>query len=321
MPKLDLDEFIENVYCADSNAGKMPGFLKYMNSQMFKYFNPDINGYTLVFLVPPPFSCTKNKSDSFITYVKQFVVFAGVDFTPPTRSIESEKANARVGGVPYATEVIPSEQCTVSYIDNHDLDIYNFHLSWSHYIHELLEGFIEPSDSYLDPNGEHYGAIDYAGSLFTVKFDPDMRTIKYVGKTTGVFPQQLPSKELLGSRSSNELTTLPFTYSCAMYDETMNSAHPIWRELENHVLSAYDTSPVADIAAKDKPIQTAKNNQEPARWPERNQLYGKNGTDTQTTNTESLAERDSRLKRQAKMQLYKDAVARGSASGGNQTYV
>jgi hypothetical protein len=39
----------------------------------------------------------------------------------------------------------------------------------------------------------------------------------YIGKCIGVFPQSLPSKELIGQRTSNELTTLPFNYFCAAY--------------------------------------------------------------------------------------------------------
>jgi hypothetical protein len=63
----------------------------------------------------------------------------------------------------------------------------------------------------------YYQAIDYAASAYIVKYRTDLRTISYIGKAIGFFPQTLPSKELLGQRTTNELTTLPFSYFCAAY--------------------------------------------------------------------------------------------------------
>ena len=62
-----------------------------------------------------------------------------------------------------------------------------------------------------------YQGIDYAGAFYILKYKPDLKKVTYIGKSIGVFPQSLPSKELIGQRTSNELTTLPFNYFCAAY--------------------------------------------------------------------------------------------------------
>lgn len=225
---------------ASYKSNNLPNFVNYFNSQLYEHFNPDINGYTMAFMVPPPLKSIK-KQQSYIDHFQKLVCFSAVDFSPPQRQVESETTSARTGGVPYATDMEPSQQCNVSFIETHNLDIYNFHSAWVQYIHDLIEGFVEPSDEYLDYDSEKYGGLDYAGSLFVAKFDPSLTSIKYLGKATGIFPQGLPNNELLGQRSSNELTTLPFTYKCAFFEESLHSElghHPIWEDFER-VISIY----------------------------------------------------------------------------------
>jgi hypothetical protein len=229
--------------------------LRFFNQMLLYNYSPDINGYTLLFMVPPDLSGLSfnqtdprtgdfnynSDSDSFIKMdgvrsslneVSKFVTFSAVDFTMPQEQLNVEKISSRSGAIPYATEFTTSEQLSVTYIDDSDLTIYKFHQIWMHYIWDVLEGKIRPSDAYLNsekeydtvntaPSGNYQGGnyhgIDYAASFYVVKYKPDMNRITYIGKCIGVFPQSLPSKELVGQRTTNELTTLPFSYLCAAY--------------------------------------------------------------------------------------------------------
>lgn len=188
------------------------GVLQHFYTLLFRDFNPDINGFTLAFLVPPAFSGLQG---SFRDSTVNLVPFAAIDYAPPGTQLNTATLNPRTGAVPYATELSETNQFSISFIDDMDLDIFAFHCAWVYYIFELLNGTIAPSPEYID--GSLSGHLDYVGSLYVVKYMPDMQTITYVGKCTGVFPQALPVRELVGSRHTNELTTLPFTYMSAAY--------------------------------------------------------------------------------------------------------
>ena len=43
--------------------------------------------------------------------------------------------------------------------------------------------------------------------------------IVYVGKATGIFPLNVPDKEIIGRRDSPELVTLTYNYPCAAYKQ------------------------------------------------------------------------------------------------------
>jgi len=213
--------------------------VKFFYQQLYRDFSPDINGYTLVFFVPPDLSGYKNLAGSplydqedpasYMSTVGKIMTFAAVDFTPPQSQIRTENVSTRSGSVPIASEVSESETISITFVDNGYLDIYMFHHLWVEYIREILEGTIEPGADYYTeeiendfaPISGNYGAIDYAASCYIVKYRPDMKTVTYVSKCVGIFPQSLPNKELIGTRSSNEIVTLPFTYSCSGFRESL----------------------------------------------------------------------------------------------------
>lgn len=216
--------------------------MKYFNSQLFEFFNPDLNGFVLCFMVPPPLSGIKGENTPFVENFRKLIAFAAIDFTTPQFQVSTENIALRVGAIPYVTEVNPSEQCTVTFIDNANLDIYNYHQLWVQYMKEVVEGRISPDSDYFEESAELnglYRALDYVGAVYFVKYTPSFSDVQYVGKATGIFPQNLPSKELLGQRGSNELTTLPFTYFSAYYEETSNKSHIICRELDGLIKEYY----------------------------------------------------------------------------------
>ncbi len=222
----------------DSVFEKNGEVLKYFYKNLFKQYNPDINGYNLIFMMPPDLSgwnktrgslYSQYGTDSYVHDISKFITFGAIDFTSPTQQVNTEKISSRNGAIPYVTEVSNTDQCSITYIDNSDIDIYHFHHMWIEYMRAVVDGFVEPADKYMDPNSSNFGAIDYAASIYIVKYVPNLKDIRYISKSIGCFPQTLPSKELIGQRTSNELTTLPFTYFVAGYREAT------WKE-ENHWL-------------------------------------------------------------------------------------
>lgn len=241
--------------------------LKFFYNQMYRNFNPDVTGYTLIFMIPPEFSAKefsnnqKLKNGDLINSVLSTVglapqtvsslqdfskiyPFMAIDFTPPQTQIQNSQVQTRTGALSYASDVHETETVTLNFLESSPLTIYKFHLLWVEYIRELLKGTIEPDEKYLSPDSTYFGAQDYLASLYIVKYIPDMKTISYIGKCIGVYPLALPSKELIGTRNANEICILPFEYSCIAYREYvdgLDSNSWILSEL-NTVSSSYGSS-------------------------------------------------------------------------------
>lgn len=255
----NLIQYLDSVF---SSGSAVDGVLKYFYQQQYRDFNPDINGYVFIFMVPPDLSgyrISKNKSNydqtssnSYVGGVANLISFAGIDFAPPQNQVNTEQISSRSGAIPYATEVTETDQCSVTYVDNSNLDIYMFHHIWVEYMREILEGVIEPADEYIRYNDNpesNFGAIDYVASIYVVKYRPNMKMITYAAKCIGIFPQGLPAKELIGTRTTNELTTLPFTYFCAAFREATHldrskggQPHWILSELDQYIFSRFSSA-------------------------------------------------------------------------------
>ena len=214
--------------------------MKYFNKQLFTEFSPDINGYVLIFMKPPELSGITNKNNEYVRDVQKLMTFAAIDCTPPSIQLNTESISSRSGGIPFATEVDIGQQCSITFLDTQDLQIYNFHHVWLQYIQGILEGYIEPAAQFITPGSAQFGALDYAASIYIVRFDPSMKQVRYVSKCIGVFPQSIPSKEVIGSRSQNELTTLPYNYFCTYFIEGTNSQHWVYKELQTNILGLFN---------------------------------------------------------------------------------
>jgi hypothetical protein len=253
-----MENLIEYLNTVFGDGKTNSGLLKFFYQQQYRDFSPDINGYTLIFMVPPDLSGyrVRNASNynqidtnSYVGRVSNLIAFAAVDFAPPQTQVNTEQISSRNGAIPYATEVTETDQCSITYVDNSNLEVYQFHHLWVEYMREVMEGVIEPDSQYYDPNNVRCGQIDYAASLYIIKYRPDMKTITFVSKCIGVFPQGLPSKELIGTRTSNELTTLPFTYFCTAYREATfldrnnsGGTHWILSELNTNILTRFGSA-------------------------------------------------------------------------------
>ena len=269
MPAYIQRNIVNNGFAMDKNLHA--DVLRYFYRQMFGsgndlsassvgQFNPDINGFVLIFMIPPDLSgyreflvknlATKgNKRGLYSTenpgaYFREtarLATFAAVDFTPPSSQINSDRISSRTGGMPYATEVMETETCSITFIDTNHLDIYHMHHMWIEYIRDILYGWVAPANEYI--TDDDFPTIDYAASFYVVKYLPNMVEPTFVAKCMGCFPQALPTKELIGTRTSNELTTLPFNYFITAYREAtwMEQNHWLFKELSDQVLGRFSS--------------------------------------------------------------------------------
>jgi len=201
---------------------------------------PDINGYTFAFFVPPDLSGYQ-LSKNFMIEVCNFMTFAAVDVMPPNVQVNTESVNTRSGGIPYATEVTSTEQLSVTFVDDSQMRIYTFHHMWLKYIEEVTQGLIDPDSKYYDDTGTEFGAIDYFGSAYVVKYNPAVDEPLLIGYCAGIFPNSKPTKETIGSRTSNEIVTLPINYFCTIYDEAMiyQEGHWIINKFMNEIVPRF----------------------------------------------------------------------------------
>lgn len=193
--------------------------LRYFYSMLYsKEFHPDINGYCLIYMVPPDLS-GYNMNPEAIKDISRLSVFLAVDFSPPDINVEFDSVMGHASAVSIASELRVSNQLSVSYIDSADLQIYSFHSKWTEYIRDLTHGKVAPKDEYLQ---DDFPIIDYAGAIYCIKFKPaamqDLgKAITFVSKAYGVFPVSLPDKEIIGTRSSNDLSIISVSYVCSEY--------------------------------------------------------------------------------------------------------
>lgn len=239
-PTQYLTDYVNQAYSGN-------GILKYIYSKLFGEFTPDISGYTLLFMVPPHLSgyeesgnsnYTSNDS-SFMWDTSKFIPLLATNFTPPQIQMNSGILTGTSGTQHYATELSISDNMSITFVETKNLDIYSFHRTWLNYIYEVLEGNLSPSESYIESR-----QVDYMSSAYFVKFRPDMEYITYIGKAIGCFPKGLPSSELLGTRTQNDMTTLSFDYTVSDYREmtfyeSSNDSHWLIQELSALIFSRY----------------------------------------------------------------------------------
>jgi len=248
------------------NNSVMSSYYRYL----YQYFNPNITGYTLVFMMPPHLSgldgnfasnfanqtsVNANVLSTFIDHTQssQILTFAAHEHTPPQSQVSTAQINQRTGALPYATDVTSTENCNITYVDDMNCSIYLYHLLWVEYIRAIADGAyydhfgggwtpIKPGDEYLTPGNSRFMTLDYISSIYTVKYMPDLQTITYIGKSIGCIPTSLPSSELVGNKTSNELAMLNFSYTISAFREYVNTNNMnswIYAELQA-LLSAYN---------------------------------------------------------------------------------
>ena len=227
------------------------GPLHYFYQQLYNiprlgitFEQPDLSGYTLMFMQPPHLSGYGLTEDygGGLGDICKFLCFAGVDFTPPNIQVSSSDLPSRSGSINFGTEVAISGQLSISYLDNQNSAVFSFHKLWVNYIEDILRGKnsksgadIAPDLEYYDEGGARFGQVDYMTSAYVVRFKPSMNLssaeINYIGKATGIFPLNIPDKEEIGRRDSPEMIMVPITYACTFYRSRSPHREPY---LEQH---------------------------------------------------------------------------------------
>jgi hypothetical protein len=183
-------------------------------------FHPDINGYTLIYLLPPDLSGYFKKSPLTRIETDRAILstpLLALDFSPPEIQVTSSNIESGASVIlPYATGVNRHGQLSINFIDNSKLEIYKMHETWVNYMEEVIYGSTSPDDKYITT-----GMIDYATSAYVVKFKPNITdnksSILHVGKAVGIFPANQPTKEIIGVRGTHEITMVPMNYTCSAY--------------------------------------------------------------------------------------------------------
>ena len=225
----------EGVY----GRGSINDVFKYFYSQFFSTTEFDVNGYSLIFLYPPDFSGFKKLNQSlqssitdtttnvegtvdfnymppdyaFYKYFRNYMMFA-IEFDIPEQEITvSDIQLANKQNIEFVSGFNTSGNLSVRYIDNSYLQMYKFHSNWISYMKMIMRGDLEPADEYIDSK-----EIDYMSSMYILKFTPNMDIPNYIGKASGIFPKNLPIKELLGTRTENQLIMYNINYFYSMYE-------------------------------------------------------------------------------------------------------
>jgi len=209
------------------------GILKYFTRTLMgapiaagdRPYSPDINGYTVTFIEPPDLSgYNLNVANQYSNITKLFP-FLCIDFTPPPTQVISSEIPARSGSIQFGTEIQGSGQMQMTCMDDSQLGLAGFIKTWVSYIEDVTRGIVSPASGYYTPEDPKFGQLDYTSSAYVIRFKPTMNLdwsdIVYVGKAVGIFPLNIPDKEIIGRRDSNEITMLPISFACTFYRQAI----------------------------------------------------------------------------------------------------
>jgi len=195
-----------------------------------KSINYHINGYSIITMTPPHLSGLGLTPEAISSNGLIDNILFAIDFSGPGQRVEVSSSQ---GIVPYATKKTTSGDISCSYLDSDNLFIFGFHKTWIDYISSVRRGELEPSGNYIDNN-----ELDYVASIYAVTFKPDMTSPVYVSKGVGCFPNSLEDKEIIGSRSSNELSIMSMSYTCADY-QMDSSKGSLYNDFIENIATSY----------------------------------------------------------------------------------
>lgn len=229
---IDLNSYIESISPVDREE------LLYFNTQLYRDYNPAISGYTLCMMVPPEFlNLPRGSIDAtYLQYLSRTSIFNILEYTPPQISIKNSEITNSSGAIQYASEENISYDFSCTFLENGNSDYYAFLKLWADYIRELLLGSIKPNPKFLDSADPAYGALDYVSNFYILKYNQFMKDVTYVGKVFAAFPKTLPTKEFLGSRSTNDITLLSTDFTCSYYSESFDKTSDLFAEAESLLL-------------------------------------------------------------------------------------
>jgi len=125
----------------------------------------------------------------------------------------------------HATESRSGGELSIPFYNDENLLIYNLHQIWFDYIDGVKLGKYMPL-----PDASENAYLDYMSSLYYFAFKPDMETLVYWCKFTGMWPSNIPSSIFSAKRFSiDPVDEISISYSYS-YAEEMNES--ILRDFE-----------------------------------------------------------------------------------------
>jgi len=225
-----LKEFVKDTIDKHVIDDNLKVALQAIYGRLFDDIELDLSGYYIVLFVPPTLSGLPGYSEVLSrTNIRGIVPLLATEINPPEKQIDTDQVATTSGAIPFATQVTTSNQLSVIYTEGYNIAIYDFHVIWTEYIYQVLMGTIEPSSEYLDPSSDNYGAIDYMGAFYIVKFQPNGH-LTYAARAAGVFPLNRPSSDIIGRKAQPQLTTVTVNYSVVDFTEATPESSAIFPE-------------------------------------------------------------------------------------------
>lgn len=206
------------------------GFYQFFYDNGYDY---DINGFSLIFFMPPHLSgfgwpspdvlINPGGGANGLSYL-DFMTFA-LEVTPADVTVEKGTLGIIASDTfDYPINVHAGTEVSLTYLDSSDLKLYAFHSIWVRYIHAVISGRVEPTSEsggrqYSTENIDEDDIIDYVGSLYILKFDSDMLKPRMIAKALGIFPNAVPFKEQIGSKGQHQVTISNVSYTCSYFYE------------------------------------------------------------------------------------------------------
>jgi hypothetical protein len=229
----NLYKYLQKSFKTECISDFFKGFYQFFYDNGYDY---DINGFSLVFFVPPHLSGFGWPSPELLlnpsygsnltnglNYL-DFITFA-LEVTPPDVTVEKGTLGIIASETyDYPINVHGGTDMSLTYLDSSDLKLYSFHSIWVRYIHAAISGRVAPTMEtggrpYSTENPDDDDIIDYVGSIYILKFDADMLKPRMIAKALGVFPNAVPFKEQIGAKGQHQVTISNVSYTCSYFYE------------------------------------------------------------------------------------------------------
>lgn len=225
LPKDIFDKEVSN-YLNKVVTGKVKEATKKMYEQTsmgYLYdYNPHINGFYHVIMQPGTWvedmksgggdGFLFNETDGLFEEFHNKCGLLSYDIDIPQLNIEYESYSSRNKNLNYATKVNLSGDFSIKYLEDQSMAAIRYQSSWLQYMEASKKGYMNPT-TYTGDESETID-IPYFNSIYVIIFNNFGTKIKGIVKLMGVAPINLPIKDVLGDRNTNNLTMVNCNYKC-----------------------------------------------------------------------------------------------------------
>lgn len=151
------------------------------------------------------------------------------EIDPTQLNIEYETVSGRVRNIQHATRAMGTSDMSITFKDNRNLDNFRYHEIWYKYIDAYKKGFFDTTLE-EDPFTSPFIPVPYLNAIWVVIFKPLSFELQGLIKIMGIAPTGLPIKDIIGQRSSPQVTTYSINYKavdtiCVFYGDSKPSGN------------------------------------------------------------------------------------------------